>query len=352
MAQFSTQGIRLAALAAAVPKEVVHNRAYQTDFFDQALVDEVVDKVGIEERRFAPEGMCASDYCFAAAERLLIEQNIDRSSIDVLIFVSQTPDYRMPATAIILQERLGLPKSCAAFDINLGCSAFVYGLSMAHSYLMNPGINRVLLLDGETRSRVYSPRDKKTAFLFGDGGVAALLEKGGECRTTFSMHSDGSRSHYIKMDGGGYRNPSTPESLAEVIVDEYGNERGHEHGYMLGSDVFNFVIAEIPGDLSSTLERAGLEKDQIDFWMFHQANKFMNGYLRKKLRLKPARVPSAIEKFGNTSSVSIPLTMVSELAGQPVEGKNLLLSGFGVGMSWATCIVEGFDGTIIPLIEI
>ena len=352
MAQFSTNGIRLAALAAAVPKEVVHNRSYQTDFFDQALVDEVVDKVGIEQRRFAPEGMCASDYCYAAADALLTEQGIDRASIDVLIFVSQTPDYRMPATAVILQERLGLPKSCAAFDINLGCSAFVYGLSMAHSYLMNPGIERVLLLDGETRSRVYSPRDKKTAFLFGDGGVAALLEKGGDVKTTFSLNSDGSRSHYIKMDGGGYRNPSTSASLAEVIVDEYGNERGHEHGYMLGSDVFNFVIAEIPGDLASTLERSGLEKEQIDFWLFHQANKFMNGYLRKKLKVKVEKVPSAIEKFGNTSSVSIPLTMVSELAGQPLDGKNLLLSGFGVGMSWATCIIEGFDGHIVPLLEI
>lgn len=342
----------MVGLAAAVPKEVVVNRCYQQDVFSQEIIDEVVEKTGIEYRRFAPEGMCASDYCFHAANNLLDNLKIDRKSIDILLFVSQTPDFRMPATSVILQERLGLTKECACFDINLGCSAFVYGMSVAHAYLQSPGINRVLLLDGETRSRVYSPRDKKTAFLFGDAGVAALFEKSDGGDVCFSLNSDGSRCDYIKMDGGGYRNPSTPESLAEVIVDEYGNERSREHGYMNGSDVFNFVLAEIPKDLKFILDKFGAGKEDIDYWLFHQANDFMNGFLVKKMRLNPDNVPNAISKFGNTSSVSIPLTIVSELAEKNTEGKQILLSGFGVGMSWASCVIKDFRCEILPLIEV
>lgn len=352
MAYFTTKGISLTALAGAVPKEIIHNRSYQKDFFSQETINEVVDKTGIEERRFAPEGMCASDYSYAAAEELLTKLDIDRTSIDVLIFISQTPDFRMPASSIILQERLGLPKSCAAFDVNLGCSAFVYGLSIAHGYLQNPSINRVLLLDGETRSRVYSSRDKKTAFLFGDGGVAALLEKNQSTKTTFTLNSDGARSSYIKMDSGGYRSPSTVNSLTKIIKDEFGNERLSEHGYMKGSDVFNFVISEIPKDIEFALDQSNLSKEQIDYFVFHQANNFMNGYLGKKLKLSKSKVPNSISQFGNTSSVSIPLTMVSELADENIKGSNLLLSGFGVGMSWATAVIENFNGQILPLIEV
>lgn len=342
----------MVGLSAAVPKERIVNRDYQKDFFSKQIIDEVVEKTGIEERRFAPKDMCASDYCFHAANHLMDGLNISRESIDILIFVSQTPDFRMPATSIVLQHRLGLPKSCGAFDVNLGCSAFIYGLSIAFNYLQNPAINRVLLLDGETRSRVYSPKDKKTAFLFGDGGVAALLERGGDSRAWFSLNSDGGREDYIKMDAGGYRMPSTIETITRRIIDEHGNERTSEHGYMKGSDVFNFLISEIPNDIKNILALSGLSKDAIDYFVFHQANSFMNGYLRKKLKLDPTKVPSCISKYGNTSSVSIPLTMASELADKKINNANLLLSGFGVGMSWASCIIEGFNGKIFPVIEV
>lgn len=342
----------IAGMAAAVPANTIDNYAY-TEHFDAESVREIVDKTGIRERRFAPPGICASDLCFAAAERLLSDMDTDRQTIDLLIFVSQTPDYRMPATSVILQNRLGLSKSTAAFDINLGCSAFVYGLSVVYAMMQTGGFRRALLLDGETRSRVYHPKDRKTAFLFGDGGVAALIEndpKYGE--SYFSLNSDGSKESLIKMDAGGYRNPSSPETLKEKVVDEHGNIRTDEHGYMNGADVFNFVLLEIPGNIKATLQYAGENQENIDYFLFHQANSYMNGYLAKKMKLPAEKVPSCIEYFGNTSSVSIPLTMVSQMQHSLPAPQKLLLSGFGVGMSWATCVLNSPGMKVSSLVEV
>lgn len=352
MANLSFKNLGITGMAAAVPKNTIDNYAY-TDFFPEADVKDIVDKVGIKERRFAPEGMTASDLCFAAAEQLISDLNIDKEEIDLLVFVSQTPDYRMPATSIMLQYRLGLGKHCAAFDINLGCSAFVYGLSIVYGLMQSGGFRKALLLDGETRSRVYSPKDRKTSFLFGDGGVAAIIEqneKFGE--SFFSLHSDGSLADLIKMDAGGYRNPSSVETLTERVVDEHGNIRHDEHGYMNGADVFNFVLKEIPKNFKSVLEQSGNTNDTIDFNVFHQANDYMNNYLAKKLKLDAAKVPSCIAQFGNTSSVSIPLTIVSQLQNQLQGSKKLMLCGFGVGMSWATAQITVEDCFISTLVEI
>ncbi|MCU0404772.1 MAG: ketoacyl-ACP synthase III [Chitinophagaceae bacterium] len=344
--------VGIAGLAAAVPQNTIENLQY-TEHFDEVSVKEIVEKTGIKQRRFAPQGMCASDLCFAAADRLLNDMSIDRNTIDLLIFISQTPDYRMPATSVILQHKLGLAKTTAAFDINLGCSAFVYGLSVAFSLMQTGGFRRALLLDGETRSRVYHPKDRKTAFLFGDGGVAAIIEhdeKYGE--SFFSLNSDGSKESLIKMDAGGYRNPSSPDTLKEKVVDESGNIRTDEHGYMNGADVFNFVLLEIPGNIKSTLSYSGDTAEAVDYFIFHQANSYMNGYLAKKLKLPEIKVPSCIESFGNTSSVSIPLTIATQLREEAQLPKKILLSGFGVGMSWATCVLNSPGFYVSPLIEL
>ena len=162
-------------------------------------------------------------------------------------------------------------------------------------------------------------------------------------RSFFSIHSDGSREGLIKINAGGYRNPSSPETLKEQVVDEYGNIRTEEQGYMNGGDVFNFLIREVPKDVKGLLEFSGVDQSAVDYFVFHQANNYMNGYLAKKLKLDPAKVPMSIEKFGNTSSVSIPLTMVSELKEQLAGRKTLLLCGFGVGLSWATALLH-LDG--------
>ena len=346
------QGIGISAMAGAVPSHIIENLKY-TEFFPQEQVNEVVEKVGVYERRFADAQTCSSDLCFAAAQKLFADNDIDRSEIDLLVFISQTQDYRMPATACTLQHRLGLSNSCVAFDINLGCSAFIYGMSVVYSMMQSSGLRKALILDGETRSKVYGPRDRRSAFIFGDGGVAALVErdeKFGE--TTLSLNSDGSRADLIMIKAGGYRHPSTPETLKERVVDEYGNMRSEEQGYMKGGDVFNFVIREIPRDLKKTLAESGKTVEEIDYIVFHQANNFINSYIAKKMKLDVEKIPHTIEKFGNTSSVSVPLTIVSELRGKLEGSKTLMMSAFGVGMTWASAIASFVDTKISEIVEV
>jgi 3-oxoacyl-[acyl-carrier-protein] synthase III len=352
MALISFDNVGIRGLAAAVPANVINNIEY-TAYFDKESVKDIVEKTGIRERRFASENVCSSDLCFAAAEKLLTDLNIDRSEIDLLIFISQTPDYRMPATSVLLQNRLQLSKQTAAFDLNLGCSAFVYGLSVAYSMMQTGGFRKALVLDGETRSRVYSPKDRKTAFLFGDGGVAALIERNEKYgKSYFSLNSDGSKESLIKVNAGGYRNPTTIDTLTEKVVDEHGNIRSEEHGYMNGADVFNFVLIEIPKDLKKLLAFAGVELQSLDYYVFHQANSYMNDYLKSKLKLSDEKVPTSIANFGNTSSVSIPLTIAANLQGKLNNTKTVLLSGFGVGMSWASAILNFNDCFISDLVEV
>lgn len=352
MANMTFKGVGVTAIAAAVPQRIVVNREY-TEVWSAEDAAAIVEKTGIETRRFADEETCSSDLCFAAAQKLLIDNDIDRSEIDLLVFISQTPDYRMPATSITLQHRLGLPNSCIAFDITLGCSAFLYGMSVVFSMVQAGGIRKALILDGETRSKVYSPKDRRSAFLFGDGGIAALVEKDEKFgESYFSMNSDGSRADLIMIKGGGYRHPSSVETLQEKVVDEYGNIRSDEQGYMRGGDVFNFVIREIPKNIKRTLEYAEKKTVDIDYFIFHQANNFINSYIAKKMKLDTEKIPSTIAKFGNTSSVSVPLTIVSELKDNLEGEKTLLLSAFGVGMTWATGIVPFVDTKISELVEV
>ena len=323
MAFLQYEGVGITALAAAVPRTVINNYEY-TQYFPADQVKEVVDKVGIFERRFADENTCSSDLCYAAAEKLIADNNIDRSEIDLLVFISQTPDYRMPATSVILQDRLHLSNSTIAFDINLGCSAFMYGMSVVYALMQQKGLRKALILDGETRSKVYSPKDRRT----------------------------GSREGLIKVDAGGYRKMSSVETVKERVVDEYGNIRSEEQGYMHGGDVFNFVIREIPKDIKALLAYAETDKDEFDYMVFHQANNFINSYLAKKLKLDTTKIPSTIAKYGNTSSVSVPLTIVSELRGKLDGDKKLLLSAFGVGMTWATAIINFNNCKISDIVEV
>lgn len=352
MAFLKFKGIGISAMAGAVPKHIIKNLEY-TEFFPKDQVKEVVEKVGVYERRFADAATCSSDLCFAAAQKLIIDNDIDRSEIDLLVFISQTQDYRMPATACTLQHRLGLNNSCIAFDVNLGCSAFIYGMSVVYSMMQTGAIRKALILDGETRSKVYGPRDRRSAFIFGDGGVAAFVERSerfGE--TTLSLNTDGSRADLIMIKAGGYRHMSTPETLKERVVDQYGNMRSEEQGYMKGGDVFNFVIREIPRDIKKTIAEAGITTNDINFFCFHQANNFINSYIAKKMKLDVDKIPHTIEKFGNTSSVSVPLTIVSELKGKMEGQKRLMMSAFGVGMTWATGVVSFCDTRISDVVEV
>jgi len=352
MAIMKFNGVGITAMAGAVPSHVIENLKY-TEHFPPEMVKEVVEKVGIYERRFADEKTCSSDLCFAAAQKLFLDNNINRDEIDLLVFISQTADYRMPATSITLQHRLGLKNTCIAFDVNLGCSAFLYGMSVVYSMMETGNIRKALILDGETRSKVYGPRDRRSAFIFGDAGIAALVECDPKFGDSYiSLNSDGSRADLIMIKAGGYRHMSTPETLKERVIDEYGNMRSDEQGYMKGGDVFNFVIREIPRDIKNTLAAASVTADQMDYIVFHQANNFINSYIAKKMKLDVEKIPHTIEKFGNTSSVSVPLTIVSELKGKLDGQKTLLMSAFGVGMTWASGVVPFVDCKISDIVEV
>lgn len=352
MAHFIHEGTSITGLSVAVPKKKIDNRK-DNPFFNEKEVEGIIKATGIGERRITDKETCSSDLCFYSADSLLNKMAVNRKEIDLLIFVSQTPDYKMPGSGIILQNRLALEKHCTVLDVSLGCSGFVYGLNLVYSLSSQTRIRKALLLNGETKSKVYSMKDKQTGLLFGDAGSACLVEKTGDSsKSFFSLMSDGSKSHYIKIPSGGYRNPTTIESLKEKQYED-GSIRTDEHGVMDGAAVFDFTIREVPNNIKETMDFANNGVSDIDFFVLHQANKFINNHIAKKLGVPQEKLPYSLDRFGNTSSVSIPVTIVSEIAEQVREKpRKLLLSGFGVGLSWGTAIIETNCPFIDEIIEV
>lgn len=349
MAFLKFSGISISGIAAAVPSKIIENKDY-THFLSEKEVSMVIKMTGIEKRRFADDKTCASDLSYSAAQTLLTEMDVNLEEIDMLIFVSQTPDFRTPPTSMIIQERLGLPKSTGCFDINLGCSGFIYGVATAFTYANMPTIRKVLLLNGETKSKAYSAKDKATSLLFGDGGTATLIEKKGDHDTFITLNSNGAGSKFIKMPGGGYRNPSSIETLKEKVYED-GSIRTDEQGSMDGEAIFNFTITDVPRDMKNMLKTSETNLDDIDYIIPHQANKFITDHIAKKLKVDKSKMVYAIQKFGNTSGVSIPLTIVSELQNElNYNCKQLMMTGFGVGLSWGS-IITTFDKCYISNIK-
>ena len=332
--------VGIAGISAVVPRKVVKNLSCK-GLFTKQEIEKTIRMTGIEERRFAEKDVTTSDLCFEAANMLLDEMEIDRKRIDFLILVTQTPDYRQPTTSTILQHRLGLSRSTGAFDMNLACSGYVYGLSTAFSYASLKDINRILLLAGETNSKAVSPKDRATSLLFGDGGTATLIEKGNRYgKSYFSLNSDGAGENVLKIPGGGYRNPSSTETLMPRKHED-GSVRSDEHLFMDGVEVFKFTMGKVPKDLKRILKLAEMDLDEIDHIIFHQANRFITDHFVKKLKYPPEKVPYSLQRFGNTGSASIPLTIVSEMKDSFMDQtRQVILSGFGGGLSWATCALS------------
>ena len=349
MAIIKYQGVGITAMSACVPKKVMRN-ADLTYLISQEDIGKVINNIGIIERRYVEDGICASDLCLKAAEQLLKDNAIDKETIDALIFVSQTPDYHQPATSPLLQHRLGLTTSTLCFDINLACSGYVYGLSMAYAYAGLTGINNVLLLVGETMSKTVSQHDKVSTPLFGDAGTATLVSKGDFADAIFSLHSDGSGSDVIKMEYGGYRHPSS-ESGFKAKTDAEGNMRTGEQFYMDGMEVFNFGMKVEPKDIKALLSVCNMSVEDIDLLIWHQANRFMTDFFSKRLKVPSEKTPYCLDRYGNTSSASIPLTIVSELKSSYPERKNVVVSGFGAGLSWASAMIDLTKCHISSLIE-
>ena len=348
MAKITFHGVGIKALSACVPPEIVYNKDLGY-LIPEEEIEKTISNIGIEQRRIAAPDVTASDLCFKAARRLMEDNQIAPESIDVLLFMSQTADYRIPATSCLLQQRLGLPRETLCFDISLGCSGYLFALSTAFAYASMQGINRVLLLDGETFSKIVNRRDKVDWPLYGDAGTATLIEKGDYGDSTFMLYTDGSGENTLKIHAG-MRNPITPDSCVEREQEE-GNIRSDLEVFMDGMDVFNFAISKVPKSVKLLLKETDKTIDDVDYLVFHQANRFMMDFFVKKLKISPDRVPYCISKYGNTSSASVPLTVSSELSGQLDGSHTVVMSAFGAGLSWGAAIMQMRDCKVSPVIE-
>lgn len=346
MAIIKYKNIGVRAMSACVPKKIVYNRDLGY-LIPEEEIEKTIQNIGVVERRVVDEDVCASDLCYKAALKLMEDNNVDPNSIDVLLFMSQTSDYRIPATAPILQHRLGLSNDTLCLDLSLGCSGFVFALSVAYAYA-NMGL-RVLLLDGETFSKIVNKRDKVDWPLYGDGATATLVEQGDFEESVFILKSDGSGKDAV-MIRDGMRNKITPDSCAEKVEEE-GNIRTGLEVFMDGMAVFNFAMKRVPKSIKEIVEVSGTTMEDIDWLVFHQANKFMTDFFTKKLKFNSEKVPYCIQKYGNTSSTSVPLTIVSELHDKLKDGDRVVMSGFGAGLSWGTARVVFNGCNISQVIE-
>ena len=316
--------------------------------FGSDTMQRVLSGAGIRNRRVAPGGVCGSDLAYAAAERLITRKGIDRGGIDLLIFCTQSPDYFLPSTACILHERLKLSKKCAAFDVNLGCSQYVYALSIAHGMITSGSASRALVLTGDTMSRTLHPKDRSVVPLLGDGGSASLV---GEVPATqgflgFELGTDGSGHQYLMIPAGGFRQPLSTDTAVES-VDAEGNSRTPQNLYMNGVAIFHFAITVVPETIKSLLAKLSLTMADIDLFLFHQANKYMLEYLLKKMKIPAEKTHFFIEEIGNTSGSTIPILLTDAWrAGKVRYGALVLAIGFGVGLSWAATVIRWPDNAL------
>ncbi|MCF8379461.1 MAG: ketoacyl-ACP synthase III [Bacteroidales bacterium] len=338
MAIFSTQNTRIAGMAACVPQKEVSNHDYS--WISEKERNLLIKTTGVEKKRIVTRGTTSSDLCYVAAEKLISELRWDKNEIELLIFISQSRDYMLPHTSAILQDRLGLSKKCIAFDIGLGCTAFVYGLSVINSMMSSGGIKKGLLLMGEISS-IGSYRDKSTYPLFGDAGSATAIEfSENEPPTWYNLQTDGSGFDAIIVPAGGVRNKGNKRSF-EYKKFGKGIMRHDLHVVLNGIEVFNFSLREVAPNIKELLAFLEEDVDHIDYFVLHQANKLMNNTIRMKVKGAKEKFPMSLPSYGNTSTATIPVTMVTEL-NEELRSKKLKLvfSGFGVGLSWGSVLTH------------
>lgn len=340
MAFLKISNVSIAGITACVPRNIDENSEYPIDAEDRV---KLISTIGVERKRIADDKTCASDLCYKAANDLIEKLKWNKDEIDCLIFVSQTPDYHIPATSCILQQRLGLSTECYTQDISLGCSGWVYGLSVISSLLYSGGgaIRKALLLAGDTISKVASYNDKSTWPLFGDAGTATALEFNSNSNGfKFHLASDGEGADTIQIKDGGYRNPSSINSF-NIVEDENGNKKNDLQLILDGMNVFSFAISKGPQSINKLIDHYGIDKETINYFTFHQANLFLNEKIRKKLKIDAEKVPYSLRNFGNTSCATIPLTMVTELSNALKEQElKHIACAFGVGLSWGSVYFE------------
>ena len=334
--------IRVVGMAAAVSNTWDSVREISNE--GDAIIKKFIKTTGVEGRYSANPRQCTSDFCFAAAEKIISEKGIDKNEIGVLVFVTQTADYGIPATACVLQNRLGLSKSCLAFDVNLGCSGFTYGMTILGSLLMNTQSKYGLLLAGDTSARELSQKKRakvghSAELLFGDSGTATLVEKNPSDKILVSSHTDGAGYQAIIAPYGRFRNPDRPENeVPGTRMDEIA--------------VFNFASSEATDQINDYMNVTKTTPDDYDCLVLHQANLMIMKRIGKKTAFPAEKVLISLNKFANTSSSSIPITLVYKY-GDLQEDKiiNALCCGFGVGLSWSTIALPINVKDIYPLVH-
>jgi 3-oxoacyl-[acyl-carrier-protein] synthase-3 len=346
--------VKIAGMASAVP-ETVADLAGPIEAFGAEDVEKILALTGTRRRHIAEPmqpRMCVSDLVVAATPPLLDKLGWERSSVDALLFVTQAPDYRIPATACILQARLGLPKTCAAFDVNLGCSGYVYGLWLASAMIASGNVKRVILAVGD-EPLFTSPLDRSTALLFGDAGSVTALEYSEDAEPMwFTLGTDGRGYKDLIIPAGGNRIPPNDETRIRKEA-ENGNVRSMEDLFMSGTEVFTFTLREVPAVIKSVLQKANWSLETPDAFVMHQANAFMLDHIAKRMKIPSEKVPLSLGEYGNTSSASIPLTIAHCLREQiEKEPMNLVLCGFGIGLSWGAVAVRCAPMVALPVLEV
>jgi 3-oxoacyl-[acyl-carrier-protein] synthase III len=326
------------ALDYYVPERLLTNLDLAQEF-PEWDAEKIMSKVGIKERHVAAESETSSDLAVRAAEKMFDRGLVKKEDIDFVLFCTQSPDYLLPTTACIIQNRLGLSKKCGALDYNLGCSGYVYGLALAKGLLCGGVAKRILLLTGETYTKRIHPKDKSNRSLFGDGASATVVANEGFFEIgDFCLGTDGSGSQNLIIKTGGMRSPSP---INDFCFDENEVPKSSDHLFMDGGEIFSFTLTEVPKLVRDTLAANNISAESIDLYVFHQANKYMLEHLRKRLKIDVERFFYYLENVGNTVSTTIPIALVEAIKdGRIKKDTKVLISGFGVGYSWGGCVLR------------
>jgi 3-oxoacyl-[acyl-carrier-protein] synthase III len=327
-----------------LPERTLTNSDLTAEFPDWS-VEKIAEKTGIDCRHVSADGECSSDLAAAAAERLFAG-GVDRGLIDFVLFCTQSPDYFLPTSACVLQERLRIPTSAGALDFNLGCSGFVYGLGLAKGLVETGQASRVLLLTGETYTKMLAPGDRSVRTIFGDGGSATLVEAveavaGGAPRLgPFVYGTDGSGARNLIVEAGAFRMPLAAAGKPGAGGEEAGAAAPARPTLVMdGGEIFAFTLTTVPGAVEALLEKAGITADDVDLYAFHQANRHMLEHLRRKSRIPAEKFLVHLSSCGNTVSATIPVTLrEAQRAGRLAPGAVVALVGFGVGYSWGAAL--------------
>lgn len=320
-----------------LPDRIVTNENLVQEF-PEWTVEKIATKVGVNKRHVASEEETATDLAIKAAEKLFANNpGIGRESIDFVLLCTQSPDYFLPSSACIIQDKLGIPTACGAFDFNLGCSGYVYGLAIAKGLIAGGIVTNVLLLTAETYNKYLHPRDKGNRTIFGDAATATIVSTDGFAEIgNFALGTNGAGAENLIVKTGASH---SPEKVGDLSFDENGNPHSSDYLFMNGSEIFSFTQKNVPIVVNETLEKNNLTKEEINMFVFHQANSYMLNFLRKKIKIPEDKFFVNMSEIGNTVSNSIPIALCDAKEKGLLNGP-ILICGFGVGYSWAGCVIN------------